>query len=395
MAATVEKIYETAIRRYHMKLLAGKNGLYRLVDWIHVIEETDYTDFLKGRELVITTGIKSPDESELLEFVQKIYSAGASGLAVNIGKYIPKVPQSILQFGEEHDFPVFTIPWEVHLVDFNRELCNLIYRMEQEYTSLDDSVQKVIFTPKDLEQQRPVFQREGITGETPVRLIQCYVPFSERKKTKEKNCDATQFFYHFHRYCEQSLSRFGKRYVVFRHDLYLTMVLFDTEPSEIKEFLEEIRRFGNRLEGNLQIYTAVSGCDTKIVNLSEKYKNMSLLCRKNEEKNHPVCMEDEIGVWKILLDVPDRKRLKAYENQMLGELEQMDAETGSEYCRILESYLENNGNIQEVASQCFLHRNTVAYHLKKISEITGRNLSVAQDRHELYLAFQIQKLLEV
>lgn len=50
---------------------------------------------------------------------------------------------------------------------------------------------------------------------------------------------------------------------------------------------------------------------------------------------------------------------------MLGELERLDQETGSEYIRILKCYLETNGNIGEVATECYLHRNTVSYHLKK------------------------------
>ena len=39
MAATLEKIYEVALHHYHMKLVAGREGLSNLVDWVHVVEE--------------------------------------------------------------------------------------------------------------------------------------------------------------------------------------------------------------------------------------------------------------------------------------------------------------------------------------------------------------------
>ena len=58
MAATLEKIYEVALHHYHMKLVAGREGLSNLVDWVHVVEEMDYVHFLKGRELIITTGTR-------------------------------------------------------------------------------------------------------------------------------------------------------------------------------------------------------------------------------------------------------------------------------------------------------------------------------------------------
>ena len=49
MAATLEKIYEVALHHYHMKLVAGREGLSNLVDWVHVVEEMDYVHFLIGR----------------------------------------------------------------------------------------------------------------------------------------------------------------------------------------------------------------------------------------------------------------------------------------------------------------------------------------------------------
>ena len=122
MAATLEKIYEVALHHYHMKLVAGREGLSNLVDWVHVVEEMDYVHFLKGRELIITTGIKEPDDAQLLEFTQRVYATGASGLVFNVGRYIRSVPKEVQEFGENNDFPVFVLPWEVHLVDFNREL---------------------------------------------------------------------------------------------------------------------------------------------------------------------------------------------------------------------------------------------------------------------------------
>lgn len=56
MAPTLEKIYEVALHYYHMKLVAGRGGLSNLVDWVHVVEEVEYVHFLKGRELIVTTG---------------------------------------------------------------------------------------------------------------------------------------------------------------------------------------------------------------------------------------------------------------------------------------------------------------------------------------------------
>lgn len=145
MAIILEEIYEVALHRYNMKLVAGGRGLRNLVDWVHTVEEMDYVSFLKGRELIVTTGIKEKDEEMLECFVKSLYEAGASGLVINVGKYITRVPHSVITYSEEVGFPIFVLPWEVHLVDFNRDLCNLIYKTMQEQDSLETALQKAIF----------------------------------------------------------------------------------------------------------------------------------------------------------------------------------------------------------------------------------------------------------
>ena len=77
MAIILEEIYEVALHRYNMKLVAGGRGLRNLVDWVHTVEEMDYVSFLKGRELIITTGIREKDEETLVRFVKSLHETGA------------------------------------------------------------------------------------------------------------------------------------------------------------------------------------------------------------------------------------------------------------------------------------------------------------------------------
>ena len=48
MAIILEEIYEVALHRYNMKLVAGGRGLRNLVDWVHTVEEMDYVSFLNN-----------------------------------------------------------------------------------------------------------------------------------------------------------------------------------------------------------------------------------------------------------------------------------------------------------------------------------------------------------
>lgn len=426
MAIILEEIYEVALHRYNMKLVAGGRGLRNLVDWVHTVEEMDYVSFLKGRELIITTGIREKDEETLVRFVKSLHETGASGLVINIGKYITRVPRGVIAYSEEAGFPVFTLPWEVHLVDFNRDLCNLIYKTMQEQDGLETSLQKAIFSHKEEQQYMPVLHENHIHKDTEFFMIQCYFPANGwmdsesgnneqaqkgiedkrnakrqgEKKSKFAGCiddkfDNTQFFYRFIRQCRQLFAQNKVLSVIFQRDLYITLIAKVPVGTERENVITQIEELSKEFSQRRKLYLAIGAEDTTVSNLWEKYRDLSYLCRWGREKDKKICREEELGISKLWLSINNVKKLEKYREEMLGELEHLDKETGSEYLRILKCYLETNGNIGEVATECYLHRNTVSYHLKKIAEITGKTLNSTKDRSDWYLAYQIDEFLKL
>ena len=426
MAIILEEIYEVALHRYNMKLVAVGRGLINLVDWVHTVEEMDYVSFLKGRELIITTGIREKDEETLVRFVKSLHETGASGLVINIGKYITRVPRGVIAYSEEAGFPVFTLPWEVHLVDFNRDLCNLIYKTMQEQDGLETALQKAIFSHKEEQQYMPVLHENHIHKDTEFFMIQCYFPANGwmdsesgnneqaqkgiedkrnakrqgEKKSKFAGCiddkfDNTQFFYRFIRQCQQLFAQNKVLSVIFQRDLYITLIAKVPVGTERENVITQIEELSKEFSQRRKLYLAIGAEDTTVSNLWEKYRDLSYLCRWGREKDKKICREEELGISKLWLSINNVKKLEKYREEMLGELEHLDKETGSEYLRILKCYLETNGNIGEVATECYLHRNTVSYHLKKIAEITGKTLNSTKDRSDWYLAYQIDEFLKL
>lgn len=426
MAIILEEIYEVALHRYNMKLVAGGRGLRNLVDWVHTVEEMDYVSFLKGRELIVTTGTREKDEETLVRFVKSLHETGASGLVINIGKYITRVPRGVIAYSEEAGFPVFTLPWEVHLVDFNRDLCNLIYKTMQEQDGLETALQKAIFSHKEEQQYMPVLHENHIHKDTEFFMIQCYFPANGwvdsesgnneqakkgiedkrnakrqgEKKSKFAGCiddkfDNTQFFYRFIRQCQQLFAQNKVLSVIFQRDLYITLIAKVPVGTERENVITQIEELSKEFSQRRKLYLAIGAEDTTVSNLWEKYRDLSYLCRWGREKDKKICREEELGISKLWLSINNVKKLEKYREEMLGELEHLDKETGSEYLRILKCYLETNGNIGEVATECYLHRNTVSYHLKKIAEITGKTLNSTKDRSDWYLAYQIDEFLKL
>ena len=84
----------------------------------------------------------------------------------------------------------------------------------------------------------------------------------------------------------------------------------------------------------------------------------------------------------------------AHADGLLEPIERGEGEYGGELLRSLEAFIENNGNWERAARQLYCHRHTLRYRIRKIEELTGRDLGRATDRIELWLALQARELVK-
>lgn len=85
--------------------------------------------------------------------------------------------------------------------------------------------------------------------------------------------------------------------------------------------------------------------------------------------------------------------MRKYCDNLLRPLATKDNEYQSYMLKTLESYFANEGQVNEVAKQLFIHRNTVLYRLEKVSELLGLDLRKMSDLMKLKLLFMFQRLM--
>ena len=101
----------------------------------------------------------------------------------------------------------------------------------------------------------------------------------------------------------------------------------------------------------------------------------------------------DLGAFTLLLSLQDEDALRLYSDGLLEPIERTEGEYGGELLRSLEAYIEHNGNWERAARQLYCHRHTLRYRIRKIEELTGRDLSRATDRIELWLALRARELV--
>src|SRR6478672_384062 len=101
----------------------------------------------------------------------------------------------------------------------------------------------------------------------------------------------------------------------------------------------------------------------------------------------------DLGAFTLLLSIQDDDALDLYCDSVLGPIERGDEEYGGELLRSLEAFIEQNGQWERAARQVYCHRHTLRYRMRKVEELTGRDLSRAHDRIEFWLALRARELV--
>ncbi|EPR27907.1 Transcriptional regulator [Geobacillus sp. WSUCF1] len=142
------KYFERAV------VAAGKGGLSRIVKWVHVVEVTKISNLLRGKELILSTGVGWREDASLfLSLLRQLIECDASGLCIELGTYASSIPDEALKLADQHDFPIVFFLEEVPFVeithDIHTHLINQQYQMISQLESYSQELNKKLLTVHD------------------------------------------------------------------------------------------------------------------------------------------------------------------------------------------------------------------------------------------------------
>lgn len=384
MSITVGKLFGNGTVLYQMKLLAGQKGLNNLVEWMHIIENDEVSEFLHGNEVVLTSGILNSSDGWLLEYTKKLHSVGTSAFIINLGPYTKSIPKEVIEYCNEVKMPLYTIPWETRMVDLTRDICYRIMQSEQVEISIASTIKNIIFKTGDLETLILQMERYGYLRDSTF----CFIVMSfENRDDKELEFNINRIKL----YSERIARSINELYISFSYKNCWVLALVNYSNYNVNNFVNTF--FKNWNEPLWKIHMGVSenkdGIKVQAENFNNAFTAMSMARKKNKE----VIFYEELDIHKLLLNAKDKEVLKEFYNETLGKLEKYDKENNTDLVNFLFMYLQNNGSQGLVAEKQYIHRNTVNNQLKKIEKITGYNPSNLEEKLRFYLGFYIKDVM--
>ena len=134
----------------------------------------------------------------------------------------------------------------------------------------------------------------------------------------------------------------------------------------------------------------------QLIDLRQSYYEASYAIKIRKLKGEPrvIASFDDLGSYGLLLGLQDTLSLEVFYDSVLGKLQEYDEQNSSDLVKSLACFLEANGHWGDAAEKLYVHRHTLRYRMKRVEEITGRDLNQSQDRMEFWLALKAKELID-
>lgn len=395
MSITLREIVKQ-VKHLEMKLVAGEAGLDREVLWTHMVDSDTISAFLQGQELTFTTGIGISEKLPLLRLVQEVYRNGASGIVINIGPYVEKIGQDVLDFANENAFPVFEVPWKIHMAEIMRIICFDITKEQQSRIEVSAALNNAFLCPAQEELYTVPLMRKGYMADS------VYTAVTIRVEVQKNTVEGERM--------EQLYSRLSshlrcnyKRILCCAQEKQLVLVLCDYTGTEKKDvltyifehFCQELKEgetalfcVGNQAEGLRRLY--------KSYETANQMADVAVMGNIPGEQccgRHKLVFYKNAGMFRILFALKDEEVMQGYVEDTVQPLLEYDALHHTDLAGVLQCYLRHDGSLQDTANELIVHRNTVNYKINKASEILKMDLTRLENRLQVMLGFGICQIL--
>jgi purine catabolism regulator len=368
----LELTVESLIAELGLELVSGGESARARVRWVHSTELIDPTPWLKGGELLLTTGLQLHGPKVQRELIDRLADHEIAGLGFGVGFTHKSTPAALIRAAERRSFPLFEIPYELPFIAITEkafaQLVNERYEMLERSMAGDvlaDALSGQLY-PEDLQARLRPF---GIGAQAAV-LAFSPPDASGAAGTLERILDRERV----------------KNLVAVRSGLLCAVV--DARGVEPFELAAKIRAELAESFGEVRAAASRSAA-THSLRLSFHEARCALEAVRMQNGSAPeVATYKDLGAFQLLLTLQDDDALLSYCRNVLGPVEQGEGGYGDELLRSLDVFIESNGHWERAASALYCHRHTLRYRIRRVEQLTGRDFSNARDRIEFWLALR-------
>ncbi len=370
---TVKDLFKISILE-NATLLAGSKGIQNEIIWFNVMEIIDVVSSLKKGEFLITTGYGFNEDRISKNLIYKLKNGGLSGLGIQLGYYIDKVPSHMIEEADELDFPIVIIPPKITFSMVTKSL----------YKELTLHKEEVIKNEANSKIENIVFD---ILKNKKIDILVMHYLENIFFKENDSETYVIQFAIS-HKYdgfilkadTDKSVGEIKhalgqNRCLVHDEVIMGNFIILFSKPNDVKfmEICNSIERCIHKLSGIYENLIFTVGISSKLFEAAD-IKRGYYEAVKAQEQLHKIGAArgiiriEDIDLLNLFLKESTRSDMVCFADKILKPILYYDKDD-SEYFKILECYIINNCNISVTSRQLFMHRHTLRNKLEKMNKL--------------------------
>ena len=399
------------------KVIAGLGGMEKGIRWSYKAENINFEKWVRGKELLIVSSpVTQRKNFDLYKTIEKAIELNMSCALLLIGEnYVTQIDKKVIDLAENNDFPLFTMPWDVPLLDFFEELGHAISYLDDRKDIEDSLLAEIIFgnciNTSSIEHKcRQMGYDLGVLEQVFV-LHLCEETSKEsynrpkynddepsdectRKNQRITNDQIRSYAQTLKEYFTECnypaiVSCYGDRIIGFMRNC----------ADDRKKIIEIFERFDKFLQNDLNEIEYTLNIGETCENISKLQKSFHETSKTNSVLEHinrknEIVFYDEIGFYHMLMSYENTAPMQRFANEVLNPIIQYEKKAHTQLMETIWAYFECDCNLQRTADKLFSHKNTIKYRLQRVEQLTGKSFTNRYQSQELYNALMIYYFLE-
>jgi sugar diacid utilization regulator len=157
--------------------------------------------------------------------------------------------------------------------------------------------------------------------------------------------------------------------------------------------LAAARRLATRLQRHGTV--GLSSFYTDPAELQRAIQEAELVLDVLKQSDAPIAEDIGTGTYRLLFRVlaSHPEEVRSFYEDTVAPIVSYDDQYRTDLVGTVESYLENNCNMNATAAAIYAHRHTVAYRLERVKELTGLDPMQSEDRERLGLGLKAYRII--
>lgn len=387
-----------------LRLLAGSEGLSRVVTWPYIGGGDSLAEWARGGELLFVMDMSSRADMELFEaLVLDCDARKLAGMILTNASGDWTVAEGPVKLADKLGFPLMELPGPIKVAEVMKEIGNYIIKDQNDRRHLYDVIFEILYGTHsnmlEIEEQARFFGFDlNAAHQAGIIHIGDLEGYAARNGYGDDNA-LVEFKNYVYQVAQSTANQHFENVLTIPKNNNEIVLLIPVEVNGSEKL--RLQRMENlctnlmRFFSSMEVHAGVGRVRENIWQCKKSLKEAEQAVRTSlkTSNNKRVTGFDELDIFRIFFQFPDYGELEAYVEHHLNPLLQYDRDNNGELIKTLQMYFECKLNLNQTAKGLFIHRNSLMYRFKRIEELTERSLDEPNTLKSLFMAIILLEFL--